>query len=352
MSYRCDSFTILNVRLDYLTMPSLMPAVSCTVFAPTRLHLGLIDCSDTTQRRFGGVGISLAEPEVRLHVSIGATVRSKVVGLGEGADLRQAVLRAVNALTKDDSSVLVEFQRLPPRHIGLGTGTAALMAAAAGTAHLIGLDVPIPELALLCERGGTSGIGVNAFDVGGVIFDGGHIVAGNEPFAPSSFRTPNRLPPIISRLTMPPQWQVWLFYPEGVVVAGKDELEFFRRELPIPALESLQTLAYAYHGVAPAIVEGNLYALSYALRRIHTVGFKKRELAQQSCEVRNLLSELQANETIAAGMSSLGPLIYAITEGHNQAAVGEVRSIARSAGVEVLPACPTDSGYRIEQEVP
>ena len=324
---------------------------SCTVFAPTRLHLGLIDCSDATQRRFGGVGISLAEPEVRLHVSIGASVRNEVVGLSEWPGLREAVLRAVNALTENDPSVLVEFERLPPRHIGLGTGTAALMAAAAGTAHLAGLDLPVSELALLCGRGGTSGVGVNAFNVGGVIFDGGHHIAGDEPFAPSSFQTPSRLPPIIIRLVIPPQWRVSLFRPEGVVTAGQDELEFFRREMPVPALESLQTLAHAYHGVAPAIVEGDLPTLGHALRHIHSVGFKRRELVQQSHEVRTLLSELQANKAVAAGMSSLGPLIYAITESHNQAANTHVRSIALAAGVDMLPARPTDSGYRIEPTV-
>jgi len=191
-------------------------------------------------------------------------------------------------------------------------------------------------------------VGVNAFEVGGVIFDGGHAGAGDEPFAPSSFQTPSRIPPIITRLTMTPQWQVSLFYPEGVVVAGEDELDFFRRELPLRTLESLQTLAYAYHGVAPAIVEGDLRTLGHALRQIHSVGFKKRELAQQSHEVRTLLSELQAIETVAAGMSSLGPLIYAITESHNQAANTDIRAIAVAAGVDVVPARPTDSGYRIE----
>ena len=329
-------------------MHTLSSNSSCTVFAPTRLHLGLIDCSDATQRRFGGVGISLAEPEVRLHISIGATVRSKVVGLSEGAGLRQAVLHAVNALTNDGLSVFVEFERLPPRHIGLGTGTAALMAAAAGTAHLTGLNLQVSELALLCERGGTSGVGVNSFQVGGVIFDGGHHTAGDKPFAPSSFQTPSRVPPIITRLTMPPQWQLLLLYPDGVVVAGQDELEFFRSELPVPALESLQTLASVYHGIAPAIVEGDLRTLGHALRQIHSVGFKKREVARQSRAVRTLLSELQSNDTVAAGMSSLGPLIYAITDAQDQAANNDVHAVALSAGVDVLPAHPTDSGYRIE----
>ena len=123
---------------------------------------------------------------------------------------------------------------------------------------------------------------------------------------------------------------------------------FFLRELPVPAVESLQTLSYAYHGIAPALMEGDLHAFASALRQIHSVGFKKRELARQSDEVRNLLSRLQAHEAVGAGMSSLGPLIYAVTENCDQAANAHVRASAASAGIKVLPARAADGGYRIE----
>ena len=116
----------------------------------------------------------------------------------------------------------------------------------------------------------------------------------------------------------------------------------------MPALESLQTLGSVYHGVAPAILEGDLPALGYALRQIHAVGFKRREIAQQSDEVRTLLSQLQANRAVAAGMSSLGPLVYAITERDNQVANQYVRASALSAGVDVIQARPAKGGYRIE----
>ena len=327
-----------------------MTASSCTVVAPTRLHVGLIDCSDATPRRFGGVGIALAEPDVRLRVTGGASRHSEVVGLCEDEDLAQAVLAAVIAVTREDPAVFVEFERLPPRHVGLGTGTASRLAAAAGAAHIAGVDIPVGELALLCGRGGTSGIGVNAFATGGVIFDGGHVVEKDEPFAPSRYQIPSRVPPVVTRLTLPPQWEISLLCPWGEIMTGKDELRFFQHELPIPALESLQTLGYLYHGVAPAVLEGDFGGLASALRQIHSVGFKKRELARQSDEVRKLLSQLHATETVAAGMSSLGPLIYAITERYNSAANRRVLASAAAAGVAVLPARPADSGYRIESQ--
>lgn len=326
----------------------LVNAPYCTVFAPTRLHLGLIDCSDATQRRFGGVGIALEDPGVRLRVSAYSKPRSAVVGLDSDEGLTQALLAAVRAVSRDGLTVLVEVEQLPPRHIGLGTGTAARLAVAAGAAHIAGLDLAVRDLALLCRRGGTSGIGVNAFELGGVIFDGGRAVERDEPFVPSRYQTPSCVPPVVSRLVMPPQWEVALLCPDGRVVEGNDEREFFERELPVPSTESLQTMGYAYHGVAPALLEEDLYALSYALREIHSTGFKKRELARQSDEVQTLLSRLHEHAVVAAGMSSLGPLIYAITDRHNRVASQIVRTIAASAGIEVRLALPARAGYRIE----
>ena len=272
---------------------------------------------------------------------------STVVGLGENEDLVRAVLAAVDAVLQGDLAVLVEFEQLPPRHVGLGTGTAARLAATAGAAHVAQSDLPVRQLALLCGRGGTSGIGVNAFAAGGMIFDGGRPVERDEPFAPSSYQRPSRVPPVVTRLTLPPQWEVSLLCPHGEVIAGEDELRFFQREMPVPALESLQALSYAYHGLAPAVLEQDIRAFGRALREIHSVGFKAREIARQSAEVRGLLSHLQADDAVAAGMSSLGPLIYVIAERHDEAADTHVRTSAASAGVALLRARPADGGYRI-----
>ena len=322
---------------------------TCVVSAPTRLHIGLLDCSDATPRRFGGVGIALAKPEIRLQASIGEAAHSKVIGLNDD-DLAEAVLGAIRAVTAEGPAVLVEFEPLPPRHVGLGTGTAARLAAAAGAAHVTDRQISIEELAVLCGRGGTSGIGVNAFAAGGMIFDGGRVVDGSESFAPSRYRAPRRVPPIITRLTLPPHWKVSLLVPRAEPISGADELAFFGHELPLHPHESLQALGYAYHGVAPAVIEGDLPALGRAIRKLHSVGFKARELARQSDEVQALLKRLQANEALAAGMSSFGPLIYAITDMHDRATNEYVHAAAVSAGLELIPSQPADSGHRIEPQ--
>ena len=77
-------------------------------------------------------------------------------------------------------------------------------------------------------------------------------------------------------------------------------------------------MAAVYHGVAPAVAEGDLESLRAALQAIHGVGFKRREVMGQSHEVRELLDLLCKDLGVAAGMSSLGPLVYAITNDGEQ----------------------------------
>ena len=72
-------------------------------------------------------------------------------------------------------------------------------------------------------------------------------------------------------------------------------------------------MAAVYHGIVPAIAEGDLGSLRAAMREIHQTGFKRREVDGQSHVVCGLLDQLHTDLKLAAGMSSLGPLVYAIT---------------------------------------
>jgi len=222
------------------------------------------------------------------------------------------------------------------------------LAAATGAAHLLGLEHSHNRIALDSERGGTSGIGVNCFSVGGVVFDGGRIVAANEPFSPSRYSKPDRHPPVISRLELSSRWRVTLCIPPGSAPHGEDELDFFTRQMPLPADESLKSIALAYHGVAPAILEEDLRALGAAIRELHLIGFKKREVERQDHSTQSLLRDLQVRREIAAGMSSLGPLVYTITEVDDGHSLEYIRSRAESAGARVVEAVPSLTGRRIE----
>jgi beta-ribofuranosylaminobenzene 5'-phosphate synthase len=135
--------------------------------------------------------------------------------------------------------------------------------------------------------------------------------------------------------------------PDGNRRSGQSEVRFFNRNTPIPSDEVKEVLSLVYHGLVPAVLTEDLILLSRALKAIHKVGFKRRELDGQSLPTQDLLSRLQAIQGCASGMSSMGPLVYAITREAGRA-VDQVRSVASETSVTLVGvASGSNSGYRI-----
>jgi beta-ribofuranosylaminobenzene 5'-phosphate synthase len=138
-----------------------------TVSAPSRLHITLLDLSGDLGFVDGGVGVAIklprtvvrAEPYHELSVEgpRAKEVRGKLSELG---------------LT---GKVVIE--NAPPPHMGFGSTTQLLLSSAKALGLINGIEFSVNELGALMGRGGTSGIGVKAFEEGGFIFDFGHSVS-------------------------------------------------------------------------------------------------------------------------------------------------------------------------------
>ena len=101
--------------------------------------------------------------------------------------LDDALLRkAAEALLPEGKGVKIYVEDLIPAHVGFGSGTQAALATAAAVNELYGLGKSVRELAFAVKRGGTSGIGVTAFEKGGFIVDGGHRFKDKGAFMPSA----------------------------------------------------------------------------------------------------------------------------------------------------------------------
>jgi beta-ribofuranosylaminobenzene 5'-phosphate synthase len=170
------------------------------------------------------------------------------------------------------------------------------------------------QIKQISGRGGTSGVGVNAFFNGGLIIDLGHPEYTDAAFIPSAARHASELPPMAVRLPFPEHWQIHLFLVKGHRYAGGDEINFFQHNTPIPAKEALRVLAAVYHGILPAFLTEDFRLLKQSIIDVHSTGFKKRELQGQENDVKSLIEFLNNHKFIAAGMSSMGPLIYAICQ--------------------------------------
>ena len=111
--------------------------------------------------------------------------------------IKKAALKMVEHL-KINEGFTFTVDKTYPSHSGLGSGTQLSLAAGKLISKMNDLDLTASEIASIVGRGGTSGIGVAAFDKGGFIVDGGHNKAEKPGFLPSSASHASP-PPIIAR---------------------------------------------------------------------------------------------------------------------------------------------------------
>ena len=290
---------------------------------------------DATPRRYGGAGFVINYRPVVVSVSHGRQSINGLSLLDERArrDLADTIERFRRAFLVPVERVTVHS--IPPQHVGLGTKTALTLGVLKSLQLLNRIAVTNEDLQVLSGRGGASGVGVHGFFKGGFIVDAGHKSDPRRSFLPSSFREGFDIPPLITRVKIPTRWRFALFIPKGSRFSGRREMRFFGENTPIPKREALDTLALMYHGVVPAIQQADLAALSSALAEIHNRGFKRRELENQPGSVRAVFAKLADFPKCAAGLSSMGPLIYVATT-KSEDLVTEFERLARREKVEFL----------------
>jgi beta-ribofuranosylaminobenzene 5'-phosphate synthase len=277
-----------------------------------RIHVALADLGRATARAYGGAGFALEGPAFAVSASI--SDEQSLIGFDSLDD--QAYREVQDALARLEAHVgrgmPYEFvlQGRVRQHVGLGTKTALILATLQAATRVSGPELPMSVLQLLSGRGGASGVGINTFFTGGLVLDSGHRQGSVPDLFPSSARTPSEIPPVTARLPVPPTWRFRLFLPLGRRVSGWEEKDFFESAIPVARAEVLETIALLFNGLAPAIATEDLGALASCLSALHQTGFKKRELEAQTEEVRALLAE--ASALGPAGLSSLGPLVYAV----------------------------------------
>jgi|GEM_PF-6407913 len=138
-----------------------------TVRSCSRVHLSLLDLNGSLGRVDGGVGIALQEPyiEVVAEPSEGLDICIAV----EMDDTERAVFENRMRLVAQSvglGNATLTLTSAYPQHVGLGCGTQLALCTAAALCTLHGTCPPARRIAQMVGRGGTSGIGVAAFEHG------------------------------------------------------------------------------------------------------------------------------------------------------------------------------------------
>ncbi|MGQ3411418.1 beta-ribofuranosylaminobenzene 5'-phosphate synthase [Natrinema sp. LN54] len=269
----------------------------------SRLHFGLIDMNGELGRIDGGIGLALNSPSITLNVN-------KSRNFCVNGPLSNRIKEGAKAVQKylNGSPVSIEIEEAIPQHVGLGSGTQAAIAGGIAVSELNDAELSINTIAKITGRGGTSGIGTAAFEGGGFILDGGHSSEEKGNFLPSS-NSPASPPPVTSRLDFP-DWEIALILPKGEGAHGSKEVSIFDEFCPIPEKEVEKVARIILMKLLPSILEGDFNAFRDSTKKIQRWGFKRREISLQPTSER-IIKNME-EKGYAAGMSSLGPTVYAI----------------------------------------
>lgn len=302
------------------------------VVSPSRLHLTLIDLNAEIGRVDGGVGITLESP----GLEISATEADAVEIVGDSL-LAGRMEKAAKTLLPEGKGIRIHIIRDLPDHVGLGSGTQAALSAATVVNEIYGLGKSVRELAVAVGRGGTSGIGVAAFENGGFILDGGHRFRDKGAFSPSAA---SHMPPgpVLFRKDFP-DWHIVLAIPDTKGAHDAEEVDIFKKVCPVPLREVQEVSHVILMQMLPAIIEEDLESFGRAINHVQTVGFKKREVELQPEPVLKAMKYMQDNGASGSGVSSFGPVVYGIvgSQGEGKKLQKEVqRMLDESLGGEVM----------------
>jgi beta-ribofuranosylaminobenzene 5'-phosphate synthase len=293
-----------------------------TVCASSRLHFGPLGLADAARwpnlagepslpgRAFGGVGLMVQDPGVRLRVTPAPAWLATGPCAERALGFAQHYAAAVRQERPDHAPVCqaIAVQQAAPEHAGLGTGTQLGLATALALARAWGLDEPADVLARRVGRGLRSAVGVHGFAHGGFLVEAGK-------------RSPDQLSPMVARLAFPEAWRVVLILqPHEPGLHGASEREAFARLTHNPSAPR-QTEALCrivLQGLLPALVEGDFAAFGEALHEFNARSGEMFAAVQggvyAGAAVADAVGLVRSLGVKGVGQSSWGPTVFAVVK--------------------------------------
>ena len=272
---------------------------SVTVNTPARLHLGFVDLGGALGRKFISAGVAIDGFGTKLTVA----PAKRFSGTGPCEKRAVDYARALFEKWNLEGGCSIDIHKAIPQHAGLGSGTQLALCVGTAIAKLWDVDVSTAEIAQELGRGARSGIGIGAFDQGGVIVDGG--------------RGQNtRVPPIVARHPFPEAWRMLIILDESDTgLHGVSESDAFstlpRFSDQCAGFLSRQVLAR----VLPGVIENNLQDFGSGVREIQQrVGdyFAPAQGGRYTSQaVAQVLEYLIEKQVPGVGQSSWGPTGFA-----------------------------------------
>lgn len=277
----------------------------------SRLHFGLFNTAGLADpgplglRQFGGVGLMVQQPGVRLAVEPAASWSAEGPLAARALEFARRFASTLPADALPPQRVVVE--QAAPEHTGLGTGTQlALAVARALTAAGGGEPGNAADLARRVGRGRRSALGVWGFLQGGFLVEAGQ-------------RQLGQLGALVARAAFPEQWRIVLVLPPcgPGLHGGRERAVFAELEQQPPDLAGTDRLCrLVLLGMLPALAEEDVetfgesvYEFNVRAGEVFAPMQGGRYAAPLVAEVVHLARRLGVR---GVGQSSWGPAVFAV----------------------------------------
>ncbi|MCS7016624.1 MAG: hypothetical protein NZM42_10975 [Gemmatales bacterium] len=269
---------------------------------PSRLHFGLLLPGPGERRRYGGLGLALAEPRFVIEARPAETWGVS----GPDADRAKRCLDHLRHQSPLARALPMHIHLVEtiPAHVGLGSGTQLACALAWLVARAADLQPALKDLLRWTGRGTRSAIGAAAFASGGFIVDLGKHEATTQG-------------PTFLRLDFPHDWHVALLLPDGPPgLHGPPENAVFS-QLSVEANRLSERLCrLTMLQLLPALVEHCYEDFAAALSEYNRLAgecFRPWQSGSyHSDAVARIIAIWQQFSPVAVGQSSWGPAVFVI----------------------------------------
>ncbi len=299
--------------------------------------MGFFDLSGSAGRMFGSLGVSIDTPCTQIEIS---KSESRLIEVKSSKNVVKIVENLVRSFNVEENFSLKIVQVIP-EHAGLGSGTQMALAIGSGLNQLFDLNLSVAQIAVSAQRGRRSGIGIAAFQHGGILVDAGR----NETA---------ELPEIIARECFPSAWRVLLVQDSAHMgVHGVAEWDAFAKLKP--AQHNLRGLVLQH--MLPALQRGDLLTFGAYMQDLQAYNGDYFAPIQggryASKDVAEVLAWLQANGAVCVGQSSWGPTGFAILE--NASMASQLKTVVQQAFVaqsnlSFSLCCGNNRGAQIERK--
>ncbi|MCL2115875.1 MAG: beta-ribofuranosylaminobenzene 5'-phosphate synthase [Methanobrevibacter sp.] len=323
---------------------------------PSRLHMTLIDLNGSYGRADGGIGLTIAKPNLCLkgeEAEKGIAIEFNENIANE--DIKKESIKKISDSAQKvcsyfdlDTGFHFEVEEAYLPHSGLGSGTQISLATAKLICEHIGKNLNGVELANIVGRGGTSGVGIFSFDHGGFLVDGGHNLKEKGTFLPSA-ASPAKPPKLIGRYDFPEDWGIVVAIPQADhSVTGEKEIDLFQNYCPVPVRDVEQLSHLILMNLLPFLLEKDINSFGSVINRIQNLGFKKVEVSLQPKKVKSLMENMVEWGAYGVGMSSFGPTVYGIIDKKNQNVFKATKEFVGDDGI-VLMTNAQNHGYELKK---